>query len=59
MRQIKIPDAGFNRGRPFAVSGPLVLKSYIAWILGTGALQNKRRADAYATEMTRRGFALR
>ena len=58
VRQIKIPDAGFNRGKPFTVSGPLILKSYIGWILGTGALQNSRRADAYAAEMTRRGLAL-
>ncbi len=58
LRQIEIPSAGFNKdGKPFKISGPQVLASYIAWIIGSGALQNRTKANAYMAELTRRGIA--
>ena len=57
-RSIKIPDVGFNRGKPFKVSGPAVLIAYIGWILSSGALQSKAKVDAFGAEAARRGIAL-
>ena len=59
LRKIEIPSAGFNKdGKPFRITGPGILAAYIAWIIGSGALQNRRRAEAYRDEMMRRGIAL-
>ncbi len=57
-RSIRIPDAGFNKGKPFKVSGPALLVTYIGWILSSGALQSKTKADAFAAEAARRGISL-
>jgi hypothetical protein len=58
LRKIEIPSGGFNQGKPFKTGGPQILAAYIGWILGSGALQSKTRADAYAEEMRRRGIAV-
>ena len=59
LRKIEIPSAGFNKGgKPFRISGPQVLAAYITWIIGSGALQNRTKAEAYLAELTRRGIAV-
>ena len=58
-RSIKLPDIGLNnRGKPLRVSGPALLVTYIDWILASGALQAKAKADAFSAEAFRRGVAL-